>query len=364
MPCTPRTVLAHTLELRMTRAHVVTGSFGSGKTTAIRWLMSRKPETELWVVVLNEFTDAGLDVISVAQSARGAHDVRLVAGGCLCCVGELEFGKQIRDILRRLKPHRLLIEPSGAGHASEIVDELERYAAQGALHLDSIVCLVDPQDAVHLAAVRAAGGGSSAADAMWSQIQCADVLLLSKPDLADATAQRCFESLALEQFPAKRYVGRCARGELPPEALQRYERDAGLSLLRPPALSSTPVTRDLSIAGTTGSETQLAALGLVAVSWILPGELQFARSVIEPRLAWLLEAHSAWIRRFKAVLRTGPGPSWQLQSAGRGLTQEDSAYRRDSRLELVLAAAPDDRFLEAWRALLRDAAQRRPSAGP
>ncbi len=58
----------------MTVANVITGSFGAGKTTAIRWLMSRKPEHELWVVILNEFTDAGIDALSVAESARGETD--------------------------------------------------------------------------------------------------------------------------------------------------------------------------------------------------------------------------------------------------------------------------------------------------
>src|SRR6201999_633805 len=120
------------------RAHVITGSFGSGKTTAIRWLMAHKPAAELWIVILNEFTDAGIDALSVAQSAHGSYDVRLVAGGCLCCIGELEFGKQLRDILRQLKPRRLLIEPSGAGHAADIVDELASYEGQGVLTLDSI----------------------------------------------------------------------------------------------------------------------------------------------------------------------------------------------------------------------------------
>jgi G3E family GTPase len=47
--------------MNRTRAHIVTGSFGSGKTTAIRWLMARKPLEELWVVILNGFTDAGVD---------------------------------------------------------------------------------------------------------------------------------------------------------------------------------------------------------------------------------------------------------------------------------------------------------------
>ncbi len=92
-----------------TLAHIITGSFGAGKTTAIRRLMADKPENELWMVILNEFTDAGLDALSVAEAARGQYDVRLVAGGCLCCVGELEFGKQLRDIMRNFKPALLLI---------------------------------------------------------------------------------------------------------------------------------------------------------------------------------------------------------------------------------------------------------------
>jgi G3E family GTPase len=133
----------------MTIAHIITGSFGAGKTTAIRWLMSHKPEHELWVVVLNEFTEAGIDALSVAESAHGSFDVRLVAGGCLCCVGQLEFGKQLREILRMLKPTRLLIEPSGAGHAADIVDELAAYEARRALVLDSVICLVDALSETH-----------------------------------------------------------------------------------------------------------------------------------------------------------------------------------------------------------------------
>ena len=132
--------------MNTTRTHVITGSFGSGKTTAIRWLMAHKPAEELWVVILNEFTDAGIDALQVSQAARGNYDVRLVAGGCLCCTGELEFGKQLRDLLRNFKPARLLIEPSGAAHAADIVDTLALYESQKALQLDSVICLVDPED--------------------------------------------------------------------------------------------------------------------------------------------------------------------------------------------------------------------------
>jgi len=335
------------ISTRITNAHVITGSFGSGKTTAIRWLMARKPENEFWMVILNEFTDAGLDALSVAEAARGQYDVRLVAGGCLCCVGELEFSQQLRDILRNFRPARLLIEPSGAGHAADIVDTLSIYETQQALRLDSVICLVDALDAHRIVHTRS--------PAEWSQIQSADVLLLSKPDLAGEPERRAFDGIAAVQYPVKRYVGTCQNGELPPEALDRFERSATFSLLRDRGAAAAPQTASLAIGGLIGSETQVQQLGLWAVNWILPRELIFSRVVIEPRVTWLLDAYGGWLQRLKAVFRTGPGPSWLVQSHGRGLSREDSAYRRDSRIEIVLTQAPTPEFLDAWRSLLRDA---------
>ena len=330
----------------MTRAHVITGSFGAGKTTAIRSLMSRKPDDELWIVILNEFTDAGLDALSVAESARGRYDVRLVAGGCLCCVGELDFSKQLRDILRNFKPERLLIEPSGAGHAADIVDTLGVYERQQALTLDSIICLVDPLDAGRILHAKPPNA--------WSQIQSADALLLSKPDLAGPPELQSFADIADVQFPAKQYLGHCLHGAVPAEAMQRFQRRAGLSLVRQadlPAQRSVP----FEIGGFAGSETQTRALGLWAMSWMLPPELTFARTVIEPRLSWILETYQGRCR-MKGVFLTGPGPSWLIQSHGRGITSEDSAYRRDSRMEAVFDEAPADQLLNQWRSVLRDAA--------
>jgi G3E family GTPase len=331
----------------MTRVQVITGSFGAGKTTAIRWLMMHKPENELWFVILNEFTDAGIDTLNVAQSARGAFEVRLVAGGCLCCVGELEFAKQLRDILRNFKPVRLLIEPSGAGHAADIVDTLSIHQTQGALQLDSIICLIDSLDAVRILRSRAPNE--------WSQIQSADALLLSKPDLAGAAERSAFDEIAAAQYPAKRYLGICHNGVLPEASLAKFERAARFSLLAKSEVTVAAQSIDFAIGASCGSETKLEQLGLWAIQWTLAPELTFSRVIIEPRLSWLLEAYQGWLRRMKGVFRTGPGPSWLVQSHGRGLSFEDSAYRRDSRIEIVLTAAPTARLLDDWRGLLRDA---------
>jgi G3E family GTPase len=339
----------------MTLAHVITGSFGAGKTTAIRRLMADKPPQELWIVVLNEFTEAGIDALTVAQAARGEYGVRLVAGGCLCCVGELEFAQQLRDILRNFKPARLLVEPSGAGHAADIVDALALYERQKALVLESVICLIDPQDAVRILNSRPANE--------WSQIQSADVLLLSKPDVATPAERAAFDEIAAAQYPAKSLLGESAHGQMPAAALSAYGRSPRFSLMEgpgPDALGLSPAVRAaFEVAGLTGNETQQAQLGLWAIQWTLPSELLFARVTLEPRLHWLLETYQGWVRRMKAVFRTGRGPSWLVQSQGRGMSGEDSAHRRDSRLEIVLTAAPTEAFLNEWRRLLRDAANPR-----
>jgi hypothetical protein len=44
------------------------------------------------------------------------------------------------------------------------------------------------------------------------------------------------------------------------------------------------------------------------------------------------------------------------QAQGQRLTGEDSAFRRDSRIEIVLSTAPTNEYLDVWRGLLRDAA--------
>ena len=118
------------------------------------------------MVILNEFADAGIDVLTLAQSAR-----------------------------------------SGAGHAADIVDELSVYEKHGALRLGSVVCRVDPQDAGRILGTHDPGE--------WSQIQSADVLLMSKSDLAVESDRRAFAEIVQAQYPGKRHVDATSGGALP-----------------------------------------------------------------------------------------------------------------------------------------------------
>jgi G3E family GTPase len=54
--------------------NIITGALGAGKTTAIAQLLASKAAREPWLVILNEFTDTGIDALTLATSARGAYE--------------------------------------------------------------------------------------------------------------------------------------------------------------------------------------------------------------------------------------------------------------------------------------------------
>ena len=186
---------------------VVTGPLGVGKTTVIAQLLASKPAEEDWVVLLNEFTDAGIDALTVAAAARGAFDVRLVPGGCLCCAGEADFRRNLLELIHERHPARIVVEPSGIGHPVGIVEELLGHEASGELRLEWVLGLLD---ASQLSAL--APWASSVAAAA---VQIADALVLTKADIIEPLAHRQFFEGVERLYPPKRWSGAIQDGVLP-----------------------------------------------------------------------------------------------------------------------------------------------------
>ena len=158
-------------------AWVVTGPLGCGKTTLIAGLLAAKPAHERWAVLLNEFSDAGIDALTVAAAARGPYDVRLVPGGCLCCAGEADFRRTLRELVEGDRPDRIVVEPSGIGHPAGIVEELLAHQAAGGIVLEAVLGLVGPSEA----------GGLDEAERVElarATAEIADLLALAKADAA------------------------------------------------------------------------------------------------------------------------------------------------------------------------------------
>lgn len=374
-------------------AHVVTGPLGSGKTTAIARLLAEKPPQQDWVVLLNEFSDAGIDALTVASAARGAFDVRLVPGGCLCCAGEQDFRRNLQELVTTRRPDRILVEPSGLGHPAGIVEELLGWEATGRLRLAGIVALVDPQ---RLRDGAALVPGSEA----YAQIEIADALALSKADLADGEDLRRFEALAASLFPRKAWSGPVVEGRLPPEAFEPLRTVARAPLMPSqsprheaerlygravhdghgvllsghdaagnrchPAARNEAVAAESDVAAVgdeitaaNGRRREVHHIGHRAIRWVFPRAVEFSR----PRLASLLAAAGAGaaplgggVARLKGVFRIAEDEWVVAQVERHGVAMRPTSWRRDSRVELLLdgdAPCEPQAWDAAWRGTQR-----------
>ena len=66
-----------------------------------------------------------------------------IPGGCLCCVNGLPFQVGLARLLRKARPDRLLIEPSGLGHPAELLRQLRQPPWQRVLAVQPSVLVLD-----------------------------------------------------------------------------------------------------------------------------------------------------------------------------------------------------------------------------
>ncbi|MGB2740003.1 MAG: GTP-binding protein [Cognaticolwellia sp.] len=128
--------------------NIITGFLGVGKTSAILHLLKNKPEEERWAVLVNEFGEIGVDGSLMAGEYSEQYGVYIqeVPGGCMCCAAGVSMQVALNQLLKRAKPDRLLIEPTGLGHPKEVLKELSAEHYQTVLALQKTITLVDARN--------------------------------------------------------------------------------------------------------------------------------------------------------------------------------------------------------------------------
>jgi G3E family GTPase len=170
---------------------LLTGFLGSGKTTLLNHLLNH-PSMKDTAVIINELGDAGLDQIfannNLAQNIESEHiadNTVLLSSGCLCCSLKNELADTMRDLFfkRALQAipefKRLVIETTGMADPGPILANLmSQPVIESVYRLDAVVVTVD-----------SLYGGQQLKQnkEALKQAAVADVLLLTKTDLADST---------------------------------------------------------------------------------------------------------------------------------------------------------------------------------
>ena len=163
---------------------LVTGFLGAGKTTVVNHLLAHAEGRRIAAVV-NDFGAINIDAELIAGASDG---VVSLSNGCICCSLEGDLLRTLATLLRRdPRPEFIVIETSGVADPSDIVRNLMDPVIWREAPLETVLCVVDattPLERFDDALLRA-------------QLRMADVVALSKLDLADAAGRaRCAMSSA------------------------------------------------------------------------------------------------------------------------------------------------------------------------
>lgn len=181
---------------------VITGFLGAGKTTLIRHLMAN-PQGRRLAILVNEFGTVGVDgdiLRACADENCPLDNIVELANGCICCTVADAFIPTIEALLAQpVRPDHILIETSGLALPKPLLKAFDWPAIRSRITVDGVIAVADAEAvaagrfAPDLAAVDAQRAADDSIDhetplseVFEDQIACADIVLLSKADLAGA----------------------------------------------------------------------------------------------------------------------------------------------------------------------------------
>lgn len=221
---------------------VITGFLGSGKTTLIRELM-QNPGGKRLAVVVNEFGDVGVDgeiLKSCAIPDCPAENIMELANGCICCTVADDFIPTIEALMALdPKPDHILIETSGLALPKPLLKAFDWPDIRSKITVDGVIALADAEAvaagrfAPNVAAVDAQRLADESIDhetplseVFEDQISCADIILLTKPDLAGPAGIEKAKAVIAREAPCPIPVVEVAEGKVDPRVILGLEAAA------------------------------------------------------------------------------------------------------------------------------------------
>jgi len=184
---------------------LLTGFLGSGKTTLLNaWL--RSPASKGTAVVVNEVGDIGIDQLVLAEVA---DNVMLLESGCLCCTLSGSLRETLLNLIAQSKRlptplTKIVIETTGLAEPLPILHSLlGDKILTATVRLNQVVVTVDGMQGVRQF--------DSQPEAV-RQIAAAEVVVLTKSDLADADTVVATRA-AIQRLNPTATILACSAGE-------------------------------------------------------------------------------------------------------------------------------------------------------
>lgn len=279
--------------------NIISGFLGAGKTTAIRYLLKHKPEAQRWAVIVNEFGQIGIDG---ALLQNDKVEIKEIPGGCLCCVGSQSLNVGLNQIIKKHRPQRIIIEPTGLGHPEKLLKSLTGEFYKTVLDLKALINLIDarqlndPRYANH--------------EAFIDQIRLADVLVANKLDTYSEEDKRMFYDFSKDCLPPKLKVVMVEQARLQLEWLDLEHSDNRHALY--PELhkyhSHQENNVDTDVCGTNPADWLMVeghASDYHSVGWKINKRFQFQPESLSQWFDEIFNVQS--VERIKGVIHTDSG---------------------------------------------------------
>jgi cobalamin biosynthesis protein CobW len=222
-------------DLTKTPVTVVTGFLGSGKTTLISHLIRNAGGMRLAVVV-NEFGTLGVDgdiLKSCAIPDCPAENIIELANGCICCTVADDFIPTVERLLAMdPRPDHILIETSGLALPKPLLKAFDWPEIRSRITVDGVIALADAEavaagrfapDPAAVDAQRAADDSidheTPLSEVFEDQIACADVVLLTKADLAGPEGLAAARAVIMAESPRALPIVEVSEGAIDPRVI-------------------------------------------------------------------------------------------------------------------------------------------------
>lgn len=220
---------------------VLSGFLGAGKTTLLNHILS-EPHGMRVAVLVNDLSEVNIDSRLVRTSERLVE----MQNGCICCTLREDLLVEVRNLAQENVFDYLIIESTGISEPMPVAETFEFKDDNGVglgewARLDTMLTVVDPtrfgDDFLGVDELRDRGWQAgddderNVADLLVDQIEFADVILISKTDVADADSVDAVEKMVKALNPGADVL-RMSRGEAPLARIVntgRFDMDAARS---------------------------------------------------------------------------------------------------------------------------------------
>lgn len=216
------------MSLEKTPVTIITGFLGAGKTTLIRHLL-QNPGGRRLAVLVNEFGDVGVDgdlIRACADANCPEANIVELTNGCICCTVAEDFIPAIERLMALSpRPDHIVIETSGLALPKPLLKAFDWPALRARITIDGVVTVADAQAVAQgtFAPDPARPGDAAEVDhetplseVFDDQLACADLVLLSKADLAGEAGLAAARAAIAAELPRARPMLPLTEGVIDP----------------------------------------------------------------------------------------------------------------------------------------------------